>query len=361
VFNWLSRWKKSRYNDLLYSSDREIIDFMTSREGRNAFAVAPELRPWCSIIADSTNGLSIDSEGNVTTCCYDDRMLNKLGNVYEDGIMRIWSLFQKVVVSNLYELEGCRGCIRAAAPYSPSPKCIDRLDKEKEWNGRAKRLVPSRLILEPASLCNYACEGCPANWNAKNIADLDRLFDCLADGLPLIEYIAFGLYGEPLLNKKLGDFFIKCRRAAPDLKMQLLTNGMALTEQAAAKIVEAEVDTVTVAIHGGPLTENMLKYSKRGADYGLVLRNIAKLRELRDAKPHCRTHIQVRTVLFNWNDTDELMDLLRTDVKAIIADRDCLYWVIDVAGPQAERSSKRFLPGSPELEKLEARGEFNRW
>lgn len=71
--------------------------------------------------------------------------------------------------------------------------------------------------------------------------------------------------------------------------------------------------------------------------------------------------VRVRTVLFNWNDTDALMDMLREDVRAtgLKPQQDRQYWVLDVAGPDAPRSSKRILPGSAALDALRARGEFN--
>ena len=311
-------------------------------------------------MADSTNGMTIDASGDVTTCCYDSEMLNKFGNVYDDGLSAVWGRFTALISSCLYDLPGCRTCIGLKTNYSPSAVCMDRLSIEKEWLSRDHGRFPKRLIIEPAALCNYACEGCPANWNAKVLADLDRLYDGIKEGLPYIEFLGFGLYGEPLLHKGLGDFFVQCRSVAPQLKMQLLTNGTALTKKTAKKIVDSEVDIVTVAIHAGPLTENMLKYSQRGADYELVLKNIETLVTTRDASPGARTQVQVRTVLFNWNDTDELMNRLRRDVAAagIKFGKDYLYWVLDVAGPTAPRSSKRFVPGSADLEALKEAGEF---
>lgn len=339
---------------------QDLVEFISRPEGRAARMAEPALRPWCGIMASSRNGMTIDANGDVTTCCYDSEMVNRFGNVYENGIRGVWDRFKEIVTSDLYDLPGCRSCILSRQPHSPPVVCRDRKSLEKEWRSGITEW-PERLILEPAALCNYACEGCPANWNAKNMADLGRLYASLEDSLPHLRHLALGLYGEPLLNKRLPDFLARCRQVAPGLVIQLLTNGMALTPRVAQALVAARIDVVTVAIHAGPLTENMLKYSRQGANYEMVLRNIRSLVAARDADPSSRMTIEVRTVLFNWNDTDALMDMLREDVRATglkpLQDRQ--YWVLDVAGPDAPRSSKRFLPGSAALDALRARGEFN--
>lgn len=341
-------------------ADDTLRDLITSKTGKLAREAVPELRPWCTAMASSTNGMSVDASGDVTTCCYDSLKQNKLGNVYEDGIAEIWRRFNAAVLGDLYDLPACRTCVGSGVPWAPPIVCPDRRRLEAERRAKV-RAFPERVILEPAALCNYACDLCPANTNAKVLADLDRLYAGLEPGLPHLGFMAFGLYGEPLLHKGLPGFIRRCRAAAPRLVMQLLTNGTALTASVAAKLVDAGVDIVTVAIHGGPSTENMLKYSKRGADYELVLKNIHGLVAARDARPDARTMVEVRTVLFHWNDTDDLMDRLRADVAAagVVRRPDRLYWVLDVAGAAHPRSSKRFLPGSADLEALKARGEFS--
>lgn len=346
-----------------------LLELMRSAQGGSIREAIPVLKPWCSIMSNSSNSLTIDANGNVSTCCYDDKMLNNLGNVYGGGLKEAMNRFTAALLGDLYDLPVCRNsCIGSGQPWSPSVVCLERANKESDWKAQSLSSFPTSCVLEPAAICNYACDGCPANWNDKALADMGRLYDALAEGLPHMNFMAFGLYGEPLLNKALPDFCARCRKIAPKLTMQLLTNGTPLTEDVAHKIVDAGVDIVTIAIHAGPFTENMLKYSKRGANYELVLKNLKRLLEIRDALPSARTSVQVRTVLFNWNDTDDLMNRLRSDVYAAglnpgvqspTRSADSLYWVLDVAGPQAPRSSKRFLAGNAEVEALKARGEFS--
>lgn len=340
--------------------NQELFEFISTADGRAARQAEPILQPWCHIMANSKNGMSIDANGDVTTCCYDSEIMNRFGNIHETGIRAVWDRFKDIVVSDLYELPGCRSCILSRQSHSPPAICRDRVFQERQWRSEITEW-PERIILEPSALCNYACEGCPANWNAKNIADLEKLHTSLEECLPHLRFLGLGLYGEPLLNKRLPAFLARCRSASVDLTMQLLTNGTALTQRVAQALVAANVDIITVAIHAGPLTENMLKYSRQGANYELVLRNIQSLVAARDAAQTSRTIIEVRTVLFNWNDTDALMDRLRHDVRAtgMNLQKDRQYWVLDVAGPDAPRSSKRFTSGSPAVEALRARGEFN--
>jgi len=120
--------------------------------------------------------------------------------------------------------------------------------------------------------------------------------------------------------------------------------------------VEQKVNEVVVSIHGGPGTENMLRYSKCGADYQKVLENTQQLIEIRNCSNSKYPIVKVKTVLFDWNDTDELMNQLRKDTQKIGVDH--LYWVLDWEKGGLSHSSKRFTQNSKELDTLIEKDEY---
>ena len=69
--------------------------------------------------------------------------------------------------------------------------------------------------------------------------------------------------------------------------------------------------------------------------------------------------VQLKAVLFNWNESDEMMDRFRKDaralgLKAAGGKGDCYYWVLDHyrGGPD------RFARGTKEYENLVKKGEI---
>ncbi len=297
--------------------------------------------------------IAILSDGSVTTCCYDVFGKNRFASVYGESIDKIWAGPVRGIVSGgLDSLPYCRNCIG-----TPRARLLSDKKLRNEWrkitNGPLRRLV-----VEITAQCNYNC--CASNelhkFRKSTKPDLDKIFENIKSALPKIQKLILFNCGEPLLHEGLCDFIKKCRAASDSVDMLLSTNGMLLTEAISHLLIEQRLDKIVISIHGGPGTENMLKYSRTGADYKIVLENVRRLAKLRKAMQAARPVIEIKTVLFNWNDTDELMDALRRDVMA--AGADTLYWVLDWETGQYEYSSKRFTPGSAALEQLRHRGEF---
>ena len=111
-------------------------------------------------------------------------------------------------------------------------------------------------------------------------------------------------------------------------------------------------------MHGGPGTEDMLKYSRYGADYDRVLENVRRLLAMRNAAGATYPKVQLKAILFNWNDTDEAMDRFRADARSLglvaspARDTDKYYWVLDGNPDALERRSLRFTRGSAVLQRL---------
>jgi len=325
-----------------------LKSLMLSQHGHAIRTLRPSLRPHCRVFPWM---LVILSDGTVTTCYCDPFGHNELGSVYDNDIAEIWNTrIRDVVEGDLYRMPTCRTCIGSQfAPLVSDP------DDHKRWRQRLAG-YPDVLQIEIMGACNYACCNTrKIHENRDTKLDLDRVFENIRSFLPHIDLLNLFNYGEPLLHERFRDFVGQCRALSPTLKMKVSTNGMLLDEKIARCLIEQKVNWVTVSVHGGPGTENMLKYSKRGADYDRVLANVKRLIDLRSEANEELPEVRLKALLFNWNDTDELMDTLRRDGARVGA--DIVSWALDNGTGGLPRSSKRFTPTSPDWRQLQARGE----
>lgn len=321
-----------------------------------------EQKPTCWEI---TNRFFVLSDGSVTTCCMDGFGANTYGNIYNDNSVETCRNSKKFkdLTKNLLSSSVCVTC-----PFKVSNPTKAQV---KEYMQNLQN-GPEGAQLEIAGKCNYACDQCWANVIPEKrdpMPDLDVMFDWIKPVLPKLKYINGFNFGEPFLNPKFPDFLLKCKSVNEALSIGISTNGMLLTEEKAKKVVEAQVSWMMFSLHGAPGTDNMLKYSNQGADYEKVLKNIKMLKDIRDSQGLEYPKISVRVILFNWNDTDELMDKLRADMASIginaassqkgISEfaEDHYHWILDANSP-SERSSQRFFAGNDLLKELIKRNEF---
>lgn len=311
---------------------------MLSQYGKRIRNVIPTVRPWCRYFPRM---LVILSDGEVTTCCYDPRGNNRLGSVYERDISELWNhrIRAFLLSGDLYDLTQCRECIGTMrAPV------LSNKGERLEWQRFAYR-YPKVIQVEIMARCNYGC--CDSNEmyryrrNGATKPDLDVIFENIRSFLPNVEQLNLFNVGEPLLHDGLCAFIRKCRAVSDTLSLRLCTNGSLLDEKVSECLVREKVDTVCVSIHGGPGTDNMLKYSKYGADYETVMANIKRLTGMRARYDSGLPSVEVKTILFSWNDSDELMNRLGQDAK--VAGADTVRWDLDCDFGGFGRSSKRFF------------------
>jgi len=323
---------------------------MFPKYGKRIRKIFPIIRPYCKYFPQLINILS---DGNVTTCCLDPYGKNKLGSVYKHDISEIWNnKIKNILISgDLYDLEQCRDCI--GSEHAPLfPKKADYL----KWQNLVYQ-YPKGIQIEVMGRCNYGCccssEVYKYRNNNETKPDLDRIFENIKSFFPKIENLNLFNHGEPLLHDGFCDFVKKCRKESGTLSMNLATNGMLMDEKISRCLIEQKIRYVSISVHGGPGTENMLKYSKYGADYNKVMANVKRLTELRKMYKSKSPIVAIKVILFNWNDTDELMGWLRKDAKAAGADK--IIWALDGSTGYGLRSSKRFTLGSDKLQRLQQR------
>lgn len=336
----------------LYRNDplgQEVLQIMLSPIGKKARMFLEKLRPTC---IQFPRGIFILSDGSVTTCCNDPLGQNSIGSIYLNSLKDIWeSTVSKIVHGDLYDLPACRGCIGSpAASLTSNPGDISN------WHEKASEF-PDYIQIEIMGACNYGCCISPEIRHHRPVKpDLNAIFRNIVDFIPHVKELNLFNYGEPLLHEGLVDFIGKCRNASDKVNINISTNGILLNEHYAKAFIEHKVTRLIVSAHGGPGTENMLRYSKYGADYERVISNLHRLVEIKHVLGSQMPRISLKAILFNWNDNDSDMEKFRLDAKDLglradlSADADNYYWVLNAA--EASLSSCKFKPGSPGLQHL---------
>lgn len=329
---------------------RTLTPVLSSKSGR---LIKKILRPTCSFFPKS---IVILSDGSVTTCCFDPFGFNKLGSVYEQDIVQIWEKKIRGILfsGDLLSLKQCKECVGLS-----HLRLFTKKSEYLKWQNFG-RSYPVTIQLEVMASCNYGCcySGQVYKYrnNQQTKPDLDKIFDNIKSLLPNISCLSLFNFGEPLLHEGFCDFVRKIRKYSEKMYLSLATNGMLLDENIARCLIEQKVDEVSISIHGGAGTENMLKYSKYNADYDRVMANVRLLTGLRREYNSKFPYIEIKTILFNWNDNDEAMERLRKDVRASGADK--INWTLDCLTTGSPRASRRFVAGSGELKNLQHRDIF---
>lgn len=353
---------RSKGKPLFLSSPEGVLlkRWMLSTQGKALRERLPALRPHCKSFPKQ---LILLSNGDLSSCCFDVKGRQVLGNVFETDLRTVWeTAVRSMVEGDLYDSALCRDCIGASADAA----LTSGAEEYEAWQSEARAALPDGLQLDIMAACNYKCP-CPAGemhrYRKPLKMDLPRVFERIAPYLPQLKYLHLFHFGEPLLNDGLGSFILRCREVAPQIELVLSTNGMLLDEEKARQIIAAQVDLVIFSVHGAPGTENLARYSGGCGDYEKVLENIRRLLALRNRAGRERPKVHLKTALFHWNDTDELMERYRADARGLglrpadgnFCGGDIYYWVIDLTRSLA---SKKYTPHSEALNELIKRGEF---
>ena len=213
--------------------------------------------------------------------------------------------------------------------------------------------VPSRLYLECTAACNISCsQACCApetgitRTRQAGMLDFDvfrRVVDEVGASLVRIDFFN---YGAAFLHKRAVEMCEYIKARFPGIYLYTSTNGLALSEEQARRLVHSGIDEVTFSIDGAT-PESYVKYRQRGR-FDLA---IATLRAMADEKQRARSdvpYLNWRYILFKWNDSDAEMALARQLAQQIGVDRLC--W--ELTDHPEDSYSRRFIPGSPDLETI---------
>jgi hypothetical protein len=212
---------------------------------------------------------------------------------------------------------------------------------------------PSRMYIECTAACNISCaDACCApetgitRTRQAGMLDFD-LFRRVVDEVgPSLVRIDFFNYGEAFLHKRAVEMCEYIKAAFPQIYLYTSTNGLALTEAQARRLVHSGIDEVTFSVDGAT-PESYVKYRQRGR-FEVA---IATLRAMADEKRRSGRDVPFlnwRYILFTWNDSDAEMARARELAADIGVDRLC--W--EMTDHPEHAYSRRFVPGSAELQAI---------
>jgi hypothetical protein len=290
------------------------------------------------------NMLVMLCDGRFVCGCADPYGRRVLGDARTGSVRDTWTGSTIVTLREELNAGGSKFC----------GDCALKLPLKKEQAPVVRSLdagpYPNRMFIECTAACNISCnQACCAPetgiTRTRQAGMLDfNLFTRVMDEVgPSLARIDFFNYGEAFLHKRAVEMCEYIKSRFPHIYLYTSTNGLALSEAAARRLVHSGIDEVTFSIDGAR-PESYAKYRQRG-DFG---RAIATLRAVMDEKHKSGRDLPFvnwRYILFTWNDSDEEMAEARALAADIGVDRLC--W--ELTDHPEDAFSRRFLPGTGAL------------
>jgi MoaA/NifB/PqqE/SkfB family radical SAM enzyme len=143
----------------------------------------------------------------------------------------------------------------------------------------------AKVYVEPTNRCNLTCRTCIRNAWEEPQGDMttgtfDRLVANLKE-LPSQPDIFFGGFGEPLLLQDIAERVAQVRLVAG--KVELITNGVLLTEECGRELIKAGLNRLWVSLDG--VTPESYADVRLGAELPNIFKNIHIFNRIRNESP----------------------------------------------------------------------------
>ncbi len=175
--------------------------------------------------------------------------------------------------------------------------------------------TPFTLRIDPANLCNLACNFCPTG-NKSLLSQFNRpggimeykLYTKIIDDLRVFDSKLKKLYfykdGEPLLNPHLVDMIQYAKDKDVAEELWLFTNGILLNPKINRRLIKAGLTLLQVSVYGVS-DENYHKNCNRNVNYKRLVENITDLYNNRGS---CRIHIKSLDHNFSPNEKRKFIE-----------------------------------------------------
>jgi MoaA/NifB/PqqE/SkfB family radical SAM enzyme len=288
------------------------------------------------------------SDGTVVCGCTDALKMMPLGNVEESSFEQVWSgkryrRLRAAVRSGAQRIYLCSSCCFLCDPPSP-----ERLDADFPLEPGA---FPTRLHMEPTVRCNLRCPACGNDLAQLSRNKPDMKFETFRRVLdevgPHIKYLNFYDYGETFIHKRAIDMIRHAKSVNSDVIIICSTNGhfFRSAEQQRA-VIESGVDEIIFSVDGA--AQEVYEKYRVGGRLDVVLKAMRDLVRMKQEMGRDKPSIMWRYILFDWNDSDDEMARAKEMAREIGVDQ--FRWLLTDHPPDG--CSKRFVPGSPELERI---------
>ena len=155
--------------------------------------------------------------------------------------------------------------------------------------------------IEPASQCNLACTHCPTG-----TVDMDRgvmsesifnlVLDELKNNIDSVEIVVLYHGGEPLLNSRFYEMVGLIKLIKPTIFIKSVTNGMALNESNALRLIESGIDAIEISLDGSSSEES--ESIRKNSNTQKIINNIKQLINLRSKLDSVTPKISLATTQF---------------------------------------------------------------
>jgi hypothetical protein len=210
--------------------------------------------------------------------------------------------------------------------------------------------MPSRLYIECTAACNISCaQACCApetgitRTRQAGMLDFEVFRRVIDEAGPSLVRVDFFNYGEAFLHKRAVEMCEYIKTAFPHIYLYTSTNGLALTEEQARRLIRSGIDEVTFSIDGAS-PDTYAQYRKRG-DFDKAIRNLTAAADEKRRTGRDLPFLNWRYILFTHNDSDAEMSRARQMATDIGVDRLC--W--ELTDHPEDMYSRRFAPGTPDL------------
>ncbi len=291
--------------------------------------------PWTTLV--------LTCDGRVVCGCADPYVQRSLGDARDQSIADIWAGAPIRALRrdlNAGTSDFCGDCpLKLPLPdeVSPSVRDVDA------------GALPSRLYIECTAACNISCfEACCApetgitRTRQAGMLDFDLFTRVVDEAGPTLARIDFFNYGETFLHKRAVEMCEFIKERFPQVYLYTSTNGLALNEARARRLVHSGIDEVTFSVDGAN-QDSYARYRQRGR-LEVALRNLRAMTDEKRRSGRDLPFINWRYILFTWNDSDDEMDRARALAEEIGVDR--LSW--EITDHPESSYSRRFAPGTPD-------------
>ena len=291
--------------------------------------------PWSTLV--------LSCDGRVVCGCADPYVQRVLGDARKQTISEIWGAPAVRSLRADLNAGGSRFCgdcplkLPLAEDAAPDVRPVDA--------GR----LPSRLYIECTAACNISCfEACCApetgitRTRQAGMLDFELFTRVVDEAGPGLARIDFFNYGEAFLHKRAVEMCEYIKRRHPQTYLYTSTNGLALNERQAKRLVHSGIDEVTFSIDGA-YPESYARYRQRGR-LDVALRTLRTMADEKRRAGRDLPFINWRYILFNWNDGATEMHHARELAAEIGVDR--LTW--EITDHPESAYSRRFAPGTPD-------------
>ncbi len=181
------------------------------------------------------------------------------------------------------------------------------------------RKYPTKAMIELSRACNLRCPVCPVgNGSARIYPPMAfELFCHIIDQISsFVQELLVHNFGEPLLHPHIVECVAHAKeKGIKQIKMH--TNGLLMSPKIAEGLVQAGLDKLKVSLDG--VDQATYEKYRRGGDFNKLIKNISRLREIRDRLGMRRPIIQAQCIVMRHN--EEKIDEFKALAMRIGADQ----------------------------------------